>query len=214
MSFNSVIPPATSLPIPNDPYYNIQPTALLCLLVGLFTFILGFFRLGFLDSVLSRALLRGFVLAVACVVMIDMTPILLGLYPPTGQCLDRNPPPAFPVPTEPTEPESPFQKLLSILLHLPNSHFLTSALSFCSISFLLFFRTIKKQHPQNRTLQLVPEILVLVVVSVVITQFLRWDCSGVAILNTTDASLPPDVSVTPSPTIAKVKVLFIVIVIL
>lgn len=33
-------------------------------LAGLFTFLLGIFRLGFLDAVLSRALLRGFITAV------------------------------------------------------------------------------------------------------------------------------------------------------
>lgn len=36
--------------------------------VGLFTFILGFVRLGFIDVILSRALLRGFVTAVAVVI--------------------------------------------------------------------------------------------------------------------------------------------------
>jgi MFS superfamily sulfate permease-like transporter len=37
--------------------------------VGLILFVLGFFRLGFIDVVLSRALLRGFVTAVAFVIM-------------------------------------------------------------------------------------------------------------------------------------------------
>ena len=37
--------------------------------VGLISFLLGLFRLGFLDVVLSRALLRGFVTAVAVVIM-------------------------------------------------------------------------------------------------------------------------------------------------
>lgn len=38
--------------------------------VGLISFLLGFFRLGFLDVVLSRSLLRGFVTAVAVVIMV------------------------------------------------------------------------------------------------------------------------------------------------
>lgn len=37
--------------------------------VGLISFLLGLLRLGFLDVVLSRALLRGFVTAVAVVIM-------------------------------------------------------------------------------------------------------------------------------------------------
>jgi MFS superfamily sulfate permease-like transporter len=35
---------------------------------GLFAFLLGFFRLGFIDVVLSRALLRGFITAIALVI--------------------------------------------------------------------------------------------------------------------------------------------------
>lgn len=36
---------------------------------GLFSFLLGFFRLGFIDVILSRALLSGFVAAVGIVIM-------------------------------------------------------------------------------------------------------------------------------------------------
>ncbi|KAF7782781.1 hypothetical protein Agabi119p4_2157 [Agaricus bisporus var. burnettii] len=38
---------------------------------GLIEFLLGFFRLGFIDVVLSRALLRGFITAVAVVIMVE-----------------------------------------------------------------------------------------------------------------------------------------------
>ena len=41
-----------------------------CLQAGVFSFLLGFFRLGFIDVVLSRALLRGFVSAIAVVIMV------------------------------------------------------------------------------------------------------------------------------------------------
>lgn len=51
----------------------------LTLLVGLLTSLLGFFRLGFLDSVLSRSLLRGFISAVALVVVIEQLPPLFGI---------------------------------------------------------------------------------------------------------------------------------------
>jgi MFS superfamily sulfate permease-like transporter len=66
-------PPSTSgdFNLPNENVNmleNIAIANMLGLMVGLFTFLLGFFRLGFLDSVLSRALLRGFVTAVALVV--------------------------------------------------------------------------------------------------------------------------------------------------
>jgi MFS superfamily sulfate permease-like transporter len=41
---------------------------------GLFCFALGFFRLGFIDVVLSRALLQGFISAVAVVIMVSVPP--------------------------------------------------------------------------------------------------------------------------------------------
>lgn len=36
--------------------------------VGLFAFLLGFFRLGFIDVLLSRALQRGFITAIAVII--------------------------------------------------------------------------------------------------------------------------------------------------
>lgn len=47
----------------------IAVTTITTLQVGLFSFILGLLRLGFMDVVLSRALLRGFVTAIAVVIM-------------------------------------------------------------------------------------------------------------------------------------------------
>jgi MFS superfamily sulfate permease-like transporter len=194
--------PATA-PIQHiDPYLNIQATALLCLLVGLFTFLLGVFRLGFLDSVLSRPLLRGFVLAVACVVMIDMAPTLLGQIPVTNQCGVQF---GSSLAEEESEFESPFQKLFNLILNFHKSHLLTSAVSVVSISFLLGIKYLKKKNPTNKKLQLVPEILVLVVLSIMVTQVFRWDCQGLAILNSVDTSIPADVKTFPAPSLAKIK---------
>lgn len=39
--------------------------------VGIITFALGLFRLGFLDVVLSRALLKGFITAVGVVIFVE-----------------------------------------------------------------------------------------------------------------------------------------------
>ncbi|KAG1250152.1 hypothetical protein G6F68_012952 [Rhizopus microsporus] len=61
---------------------QIDPLAWSCLMTlftGLFTLLLGIFRLGFLDSLMSRALLRGFVSGVALVVMVQQAITLLGL---------------------------------------------------------------------------------------------------------------------------------------
>lgn len=62
--------------------------------VGLFAFLLGFLRLGFLDVVLSRALLRGFVTAIAVVIAvcvwslsISVQILMLRLGSNSSQCL-------------------------------------------------------------------------------------------------------------------------------
>ena len=189
-----------------DPYLNIQATALLCLLVGIFTLTLGIFRLGFLDSVLSRALLRGFVLAVACVVMIDMSETMLGLIPPKNQCKDlggTNHPNPFEMTNE--EPISPFELLMQIISNLSHSHLLTCTISFCSVGFLTMAKVVKTVFKQKKRVTLIPEILVLVIVTTLMSKFFRWDCQGVAILNDVQSRIPEGVETYPKPTLAKIK---------
>ncbi|KAI9098695.1 sulfate transporter family-domain-containing protein [Phlyctochytrium arcticum] len=151
----------------------IAISIVLAFLVGIFTFLLGFFRLGFLDSVLSRALLRGFILAVAMVVMIDMSDILLGIpaSPPNGN-----------------GDESPIEKLIDTLANLGLTNVLTASLSACSIAFLAGMKMLKARYSTVRWLQVMPEILVLVVVTTVLCQTFRWDLRGVAILNVKNAT--------------------------
>ena len=47
---------------------------------GLFSFLLGFFRLGFIDVILSRALLSGFVAAVGVVILMSVSSLPLPLH--------------------------------------------------------------------------------------------------------------------------------------
>jgi MFS superfamily sulfate permease-like transporter len=49
--------------------------------VGVITFALGLFRLGFLDVVLSRALLRGFITAVGVVILVEQVCALEAITP-------------------------------------------------------------------------------------------------------------------------------------
>ncbi len=56
-------------PVHFSPGWLLVLTICVVIQVGLISFLLGLLRLGFLDVVLSRALLRGFVTAVAVVIM-------------------------------------------------------------------------------------------------------------------------------------------------
>lgn len=48
---------------------GLAVATIITLQVGLLSFIFGFFRLGFLDVILSRALLRGFIAAMAVIIL-------------------------------------------------------------------------------------------------------------------------------------------------
>ncbi|KAJ3162548.1 Solute carrier 26, partial [Irineochytrium annulatum] len=146
---------------------NIAIANLMALMVGLFTFLLGFFRLGFLDSVLSRALLRGFVTAVAVVVMIDLSGGLLGI-PPRADAEEGH--------------VSPIELLFSTFERIGETHVPTAIISAVSVAFLAGMRALKLVYKGDRRLQLVPEILLLVVASTVLCGVFRWDEYGVEIL--------------------------------
>jgi MFS superfamily sulfate permease-like transporter len=59
--------------------FILSIASLITLQAGLVTFLLGILRLGFLDAVLSRPLLRGFVTAVGVVIIVSQMIPILGL---------------------------------------------------------------------------------------------------------------------------------------
>lgn len=113
--------------IKTNPDANVVGVATsLSLLVGLFTLLLGVLRLGFLDCVISRALLRGFITAVAVVVCVEMTPSLLRIN------LDS------------TTAQSPVETAMEIVSKLGTLHPLTLVISCASITFLQLMRAVKR----------------------------------------------------------------------
>ncbi|KAI8840684.1 sulfate transporter family-domain-containing protein [Chytriomyces cf. hyalinus JEL632] len=155
--------------------------AMLAMMVGFFTFALGFFRLGFIDSVLSRALLRGFVSAAACVIVIDQTPVLLAIdpnSPSTNSTFIFN---SFVSGEE--EEKSPIETLIHILQNLSATHAPTAIISILSIALLVIFRHVKSRKSASPLLRLTPEILILVVSSTLLSAIFKWDETlGVAVL--------------------------------
>ncbi|KAI9217693.1 sulfate transporter family-domain-containing protein [Blastocladiella britannica] len=166
--------------------HRLQISGTLCLLVGLFTFLLGFFRFGFIDSVLSRPLLRGFITAVAIVIMVEQAPTLLGLHalpradnplliglathqryhndtassggPGTGTGTGS--------PAEFEDP-SPLDKFIAVIRDLRFTHIATCCVSVLAIVFIFATRWLKARlSPRLPSLVLLPEILLLVVVSI------------------------------------------------
>ncbi|KAG0172535.1 hypothetical protein DFQ28_010610 [Apophysomyces sp. BC1034] len=167
----------------------VNPLAWACLVtlfVGLFTFLLGIFRLGFLDSLMSRALLRGFITGVALVVLLQQSIILLGLVE-RGEELGIN------------EASSSIDRMLFLVKNIKFAHSLTTCISVFSVAFLLGLRVLKSKLGRFKIVQLFPEVLLTVVVSVLLTHYFAWDSQGLEILGEIQSSGIPLPSIPAFP---------------
>ncbi|RDX40417.1 sulfate anion transporter [Lentinus brumalis] len=135
--------------------------------VGLISFLLGLFRLGFLDVVLSRALLRGFVTAVAVVIMIEQLIPMFGLTQ-----LEHV-----------LQPKSTLDKLFFLIENaFTHAHKLTTIISFGALSILVAIRSCKQAFKKYWFIYRLPEVFIVVVVSTMLSDEFGWDQDGVEIL--------------------------------
>ncbi|KAG2230081.1 sulfate transporter family-domain-containing protein [Thamnidium elegans] len=170
--------------------YEIDPLAWSCLMtlfVGIFTFLLGIFRLGFLDSLMSRALLRGFISGVALVVMVQQGITLLGL-------VERSQSWGI------SEASTTVERLYFLVKNVKYAHGLSSAVSVVAVTILLNMRIVKSKYGQTKKwFQLFPDVLVVVVVSILLTYFFDWENKGLAILGKIDSAGIPLPSIPTFP---------------
>ena len=174
----------------SDDSDHVDPLAWACLMtifVGIFTFLLGIFRLGFLDSLMSRALLRGFISGVGLVVALQQGIILLGLVKLSEE-------------HGITEASSSIARLLFLIKNIQFAHVLTASVSLASVTFLVFARVTKSKLARFKWFQLLPEVFLVVVVSSLLTYFFDWENKGLAILGNIDSKgIPlPSVPVFPA----------------
>lgn len=155
-----------------DPEAAAAVASLTALCVGVFSLGLGLLRFGFLDSLMSRALLRGFITAVAVVVMVQQTVFLLGL--------DQAAKNAGITPESTT-----LERIGFLFAHRHAIHFETASLSLAALVSLFSINSIKKRIPQ---LQRVPEVLLVVVMSTLGCCIFRWDQLGVEVLGQVGSS--------------------------
>ncbi|EIW80488.1 sulfate anion transporter [Coniophora puteana RWD-64-598 SS2] len=137
--------------------------------VGLFSFVLGFFRLGFLDVVLSRALMRGFLSAIAVVITVEQFIPMFGLVP-----LEQE-----------LNPPGTLDKIVFFVTYVwDNAHKPTMAVSFGTLAVLVVLRAIKGHAAKTKLdfITRLPEVLVVVVLSTYLSAKYRWDELGVEIL--------------------------------
>ncbi|KAI1788302.1 sulfate anion transporter [Ganoderma leucocontextum] len=153
---------------PLDPHATgIAISTIITFQVGLISFLLGLFRLGFMDVVLSRALLRGFVTAVAVVIMIEQLIPMFGLTALAHV----------------VQPKSTLEKLFFLLEHaFTRAHELTTLISFGALGVLIALRMFKQAFKRYWFIYRIPEVFVVVVVSTILSDEWGWDKDGVEIL--------------------------------
>ncbi|KAL4965987.1 SulP family inorganic anion transporter [Aspergillus stella-maris] len=144
-------------------------------LAGAMILIAGIFRLGFLDNVLSRPFLRGFITAIGFVIFVDQFIPELGL---AGEAKDAG-----------VTHGSTVDKMVFIVKNIGHSHSLTAAVAFTSFAIIMMFRTLKKLlQPKYPQVIYFPDRVLVVVFSAVLTQQLGWYEHGLEILGPTKNS--------------------------
>lgn len=140
-------------------------------LAGAIILAAGICRLGFLDSVLSRPFLRGFISSIGLVIFIDQLIPEMGLDDIAEKTGGSH--------------GSPLDKLLFVIQHGYRAHKLTCAVSFGCLGITLILRELKRRLSPLRKLEWVvyiPDRFVIVVLSAVLAWTLDWEPKGVDIL--------------------------------
>ncbi|KAI4638081.1 hypothetical protein J4E93_010389 [Alternaria ventricosa] len=158
----------------NDGRRNAEIAGIVTCMAGAFILIAGFFRLGFLDNVLSRPFLRGFISAIGVVIFVDQLIPQMGLarlaadQVSHGSCLD---------------------KVVFLFRNIGRAHGLTCAMSFTAFFIIMFFREFKKRlQPRYPNVAYIPDRFVVVVLSAVLTWRYRLDQQGLAVLGEVNSS--------------------------
>lgn len=139
-------------------------------MAGATVFIAGVARLGFLDSVLSRPFLRGFISAIGFVIAVDQLVPELGL----SRLQEKTPGVGH---------GSSVDKLWFIFGNLDKVHRLTFALAGTSFLVIMLLRELKKRlTPRYPSVAYFPDRFLIVVLCTWLTYYFEWDKQGVEVL--------------------------------
>ncbi|KAI9757437.1 MAG: hypothetical protein M4579_003453 [Chaenotheca gracillima] len=153
-----------------DDIMNAQIAGVVTGMAGAVIFIAGLTRLGFLDSVLSRPFLRGFISAIGFVIFVDQLIPELGL---TARAKLVGG----------VSHGSSVEKIGFLVRNVGYSHGLTAAVAFTSFAIIMVLREVKRRmQPRYPGVAYVPDRLLVVVLSAVFTWRFGWDKQGLAIL--------------------------------
>ncbi|PHH82166.1 hypothetical protein CDD82_6788 [Ophiocordyceps australis] len=140
-------------------------------MAGATVLIAGLARLGFLDSVLSRPFLRGFISAIGFVIAVDQVIPELGLAHLADQMGVSH--------------GSSVDKIAFIIQHANETHRLTFAVAGISFLVIMICRELKKRlESRFPSVVFVPDRFIIVVISAIMCAHFRWDQKGVEVLGT------------------------------
>ncbi|KAF2837295.1 hypothetical protein M501DRAFT_938205 [Patellaria atrata CBS 101060] len=154
---------------------NSEIGGIVTCMAGGVIFLSGLFRLGFLDNVLSRPFLRGFISAIGVVIFIDQLLPEMGLTKIAshkggvshGSCLD---------------------KVIFIFQHWRQAHGPTCAVSFGAFGIIMLLREVKKRlQPRYPSIAYVPDRFIVVVLSAVLAWRYEFDKKGIEVLGNVKA---------------------------
>lgn len=124
--------------------------SMLSFIAGVILLLLGLFRVGFLDNILSRPLLAGFINAVATTILIEQLQPLFGL-PPDGHG---------------------WRKIIHWWNTLGQMNWLTLGIGFVTVWIILVIKFLKKKV---KFLRFLPETLLVVTIGIIVSKFAKFE---------------------------------------
>lgn len=146
----------------NHEISTMSISVLVTFISGMFLFVFGICRFGFLGNVLSRALLRGFISSVGVVMIVNSLISELKLHKLLLETKGHF--------------HTPFQKIRFIIKYAPaNYHKPTAVLSLTCFIILVTARVIKKKLMRRRRWPVfVPEILILIITTIILSHKFKF----------------------------------------
>lgn len=138
---------------------------------GSIILIAGIFRLGFLDSVLSRPFLRGFISSIGLVILINQAIPEMGLESIAEHSEQAH--------------GSPLDTIIFLSKHWRESHLLTCIVSFGAVAVIMVMRELKRRLqplPKLGWVVFFPDRFVIVVLAAVFSWQFHWHRRGIDII--------------------------------
>ncbi|KAK5175641.1 uncharacterized protein LTR77_000780 [Saxophila tyrrhenica] len=160
-----------------ESYLNAEISGVTTAMAGLCLLVAGISRIGFIDSMLNRPFMQGFISSVGFVLVIEQAIPELGLKELSrelgySRC-------------------SAALKVYFILTNISKAHLLTAIVAFSTLAFILVFRSMQKAlRSKFPGIALVPDRLLAIAVTTIITWRLGLDKRGLEILGALGTSGP------------------------